>query len=73
MRYFRGLTSNEIASVLGVSPQSVNRDCSLAKGWLTRRDEPGTPWRPNARRSLNLGIRALISTRVGRWWSRFLL
>lgn len=36
MRYFGGLTSTEIASVLGVSPQSVNRDWSLAKAWLTR-------------------------------------
>jgi RNA polymerase sigma factor (sigma-70 family) len=36
MRYFGGLTSTEIASVLGVSPQSVNRDWSLARAWLTR-------------------------------------
>lgn len=36
MRYFGGLTANEIASVLGVSPQSVNRDWSLAKAWLAR-------------------------------------
>lgn len=36
MRYFGGLTSREIASVLGVSTQSINRDWSLAKAWLTR-------------------------------------
>ena len=36
MRYFGGLTANEIASVLGVSPQSVNRDWNLAKAWLAR-------------------------------------
>ena len=36
MRYFGGLTSNEIALVLGVSRQSVNRDWSLAKAWLVR-------------------------------------
>ena len=36
MRYFGGLTSGEIASVLGISPQSVNRDWSLAKAWLVR-------------------------------------
>jgi RNA polymerase sigma factor (TIGR02999 family) len=36
MRYFGGLTSNEAASVLGISPQSVNRDWSLAKAWLLR-------------------------------------
>lgn len=34
MRYFGGLTSKEIALVLGVSQQSVNRDWSLAKAWL---------------------------------------
>ena len=36
MRYFGGLTSEEAASVLGISPQSVNRDWSLAKAWLVR-------------------------------------
>jgi RNA polymerase sigma-70 factor (ECF subfamily) len=44
MRYFGGLTAEEAASVLGISPQSVNRDWSLAKAWLVRemtRQEPG--------------------------------
>ncbi len=36
MRYFGGLTSEEIASVLRISSQSVNRDWSLAKAWLAR-------------------------------------
>ncbi len=36
MRYFGGLTSDEVASVLGISSQSVNRDWSLAKAWLLR-------------------------------------
>jgi RNA polymerase sigma factor (TIGR02999 family) len=36
MRYFGGLKAIEIASVLGVSPQSVNRDWNLAKAWLAR-------------------------------------
>jgi len=36
MRYFAGLTAKEIASVLGISEQSVNRDWSLAKAWLAR-------------------------------------
>src|SRR5580698_1213772 len=43
MRYFAGLTADEIASVLNISPQSVNRDWSLAKSWLVRemnREEP---------------------------------
>jgi RNA polymerase sigma factor (TIGR02999 family) len=36
MRYFGGLTTAEIASVLRISPQSVNRDWSFAKSWLVR-------------------------------------
>ena len=36
MRYFGGLNANEIASVLGVSAPTVNRDWSLAKSWLAR-------------------------------------
>ena len=36
MRYFGGLNANDIATVLGVSPQTVNRDWSLAKSWLAR-------------------------------------
>jgi RNA polymerase sigma factor (TIGR02999 family) len=42
MRYFGGLTADEIATVLGVSPQSVNRDWSLAKAWLLREMTPKT-------------------------------
>jgi RNA polymerase sigma factor (TIGR02999 family) len=36
MRYFGGLTADEIAAVLHISPQSVNRDWSLARSWLVR-------------------------------------
>ncbi len=36
MKYFGGLTAEEIASVLRISTQSVNRDWSLAKAWLIR-------------------------------------
>jgi len=36
MRYFGGLPANDIAAVLGVSVQTVNRDWSLAKSWLAR-------------------------------------
>jgi RNA polymerase sigma factor (TIGR02999 family) len=36
MKYFGGLTAEEIASVLRISTQSVNRDWSLAKAWLVR-------------------------------------
>jgi RNA polymerase sigma factor (TIGR02999 family) len=34
MRFFGGLTADEIAEVLTVSPQTVHRDWSLAKAWL---------------------------------------
>ena len=47
MRYFGGLTAEEIAAVLHISTQSVNRDWSLAKAWLVREmsseDEHGNP------------------------------
>ena len=36
MRYFGGLNADDIAAVLGVSTQTVNRDWSLAKAWLAR-------------------------------------
>jgi RNA polymerase sigma factor (TIGR02999 family) len=36
MKYFGGLTAEEIASVLNISPQSVHRDWGLAKAWLVR-------------------------------------
>ncbi|MBV8829805.1 MAG: sigma-70 family RNA polymerase sigma factor [Acidobacteriaceae bacterium] len=36
MRYFGGLTADEIADVLAVSRESVNRDWRLAKAWLSR-------------------------------------
>jgi RNA polymerase sigma-70 factor (ECF subfamily) len=36
MRYFSSLTAAEIGVVLHISPQSVNRDWSLAKAWLGR-------------------------------------
>ena len=36
MRFFAGLTSDEIASALGVSEATVMRDWKLAKAWLLR-------------------------------------
>jgi len=36
LRYFGGLTVNEIAELLGVSPITVKRDWSMAKAWLYR-------------------------------------
>ena len=34
MKFFGGLTAEEVATVLNVSPQTVHRDWSLAKAWL---------------------------------------
>ncbi len=36
LRYFGGLTSAEIADVLGVSPTTIKREWSLARAWLYR-------------------------------------
>ena len=36
LKFFAGLNTDEIAEVLGVSPQTVLRDWSLAKAWLRR-------------------------------------
>jgi RNA polymerase sigma factor (TIGR02999 family) len=36
MRYFGGLTQQELSDVLGVSLATVNRDLSAAKEWLRR-------------------------------------
>lgn len=42
LRFFGGLSVEETADVLGVSPQTVMRDWRLARAWLTRelRDQP---------------------------------
>jgi RNA polymerase sigma factor (TIGR02999 family) len=36
LRFFGGLTVDETAEVLEISPQSVMRDWKLARAWLTR-------------------------------------
>jgi RNA polymerase sigma factor (TIGR02999 family) len=36
LRFFGGLSVEETAGVLGVSPQSILRDWKLARVWLTR-------------------------------------
>jgi RNA polymerase sigma-70 factor, ECF subfamily len=34
LRYFAGLTTEETAEVLGVSPKTVQREWNMAKAWL---------------------------------------
>jgi RNA polymerase sigma factor (TIGR02999 family) len=36
MKYFGGLTTEEIAEVIGVSPETVKRDWRFARTWLRR-------------------------------------
>ena len=36
MKFFGGLTVEEIADVLKVSPETVMRDWKMAKAWLMR-------------------------------------
>lgn len=43
LRYFGGLSVEQIASVLGVAPRSVKRDWSLARIFLFRELNPGAP------------------------------
>ena len=45
LRFFGGLTIEETGAVLGVSPATIKREWSLAKGWLYRAltSGPGTP------------------------------
>lgn len=45
LRYFAGLTLEETAEVLAVSPQKVGRDWTAARAWLARRLGPQTTCR----------------------------
>jgi RNA polymerase sigma factor (TIGR02999 family) len=36
LRYFGGLTEEEVAAALNIAPRTVRRDWNLAKGWLLR-------------------------------------
>jgi RNA polymerase sigma factor (TIGR02999 family) len=43
LRYFAGLSVAETAAVLGVSPETVQRDWRVAKAWLLRELSGGDP------------------------------
>ena len=42
LRFFGGLTVEEAAEVMGVSPATVKREWAVAKGWLHRALTSGT-------------------------------
>jgi RNA polymerase sigma factor (TIGR02999 family) len=41
LRFFAGLTVEETAEALSISPETVNRDWRLAKAWLRKELQPG--------------------------------
>ena len=41
LRYFGGLSVEQIAALLGIAPRSIKRDWSLARVWLFRKLRPG--------------------------------
>jgi DNA-directed RNA polymerase specialized sigma24 family protein len=41
LRFFAGLTNEEIAELLGVAPITVKREWRLAKAWLFRQLQRG--------------------------------
>ena len=43
LRFFGGLTLEETATVLDISPSTVKREWAIAKGWLYRALTTGTP------------------------------
>lgn len=48
LRYFGGLSIEQIAPLLGIAPRSVKRDWTLARLWLYRELRPGSPQEPAA-------------------------
>jgi RNA polymerase sigma factor (TIGR02999 family) len=46
LRYFGGLTIEEVSEVLKISPATVKRDWSMAKAWLTRELRRGVRGEP---------------------------
>jgi len=48
LRFFGGLSTEEIAEVLGISASTVKRDWNVAKAWLTRQMKKGNRGNPGA-------------------------
>lgn len=48
LRFFGGLTIEETAGVLAISPATVKRDWNVAKAWLSRAMKKGSSGRPAA-------------------------
>ena len=48
LRFFGGLTTEEIAEVLGISTSTVKRDWNVAKAWLTRQMKKGSSGKTGA-------------------------
>lgn len=42
LRFYGGLTIDETATVLGVSPATISREWTMARAWLRRAMSPGT-------------------------------
>ncbi len=43
LRFFAGLSAEEVAEVLGISPRTVHREWDLARAWLFRALRPAAP------------------------------
>lgn len=48
LRFFGGLSTEEIAAALDVSPSTIKREWNVAKAWLTRQMKTGTHGNPGA-------------------------
>jgi RNA polymerase sigma-70 factor (ECF subfamily) len=46
LRFFAGLTVEETAEALGISPATVKRDWAMAKAWMARQMAPPPPPKP---------------------------
>jgi RNA polymerase sigma factor (TIGR02999 family) len=42
LKYFGGMTTDEIAEILGISRSTAKRDWNVAKAWLTRQIKRGS-------------------------------